>query len=84
MCPLIRGSDNQDNHQNKLYRNGELFYMTKQKVPAGPLELASDTESVYTVEGRKYIVTTVFKENAPETFGDILMKLIQAEALPDH
>ena len=58
--------------------------MTKTKAPAEPLELTSDTESVYTVEGRKYIVTTVFKENAPETFGDILMKLIQAEALPDH
>ena len=58
--------------------------MTKAKAPAKPLELSSDTESVYTVEGRKYIVTTVFKENAPETLGDILMKLIQAEALPDH
>ena len=58
--------------------------MTKAKAPAEPLELASDTESVYTVGGRKYIVTTVFKENAPETLGDILMKLIQAEALPDH
>ena len=58
--------------------------MTKAKAPAGPLELSSDTESIYTVEGRKYIVTTVFKENTPETFGDILMKLIQAEALPDH
>lgn len=58
--------------------------MTKTKTPAEALELASDTESVYTVEGRKYIVTTVFKENAPETFGGILMKLIQAEALPGH
>ncbi len=58
--------------------------MTKTQAPAGPLELASDTESVYTVGGRKYIVTTEFKENAPETFGDILMKLIQAEALSDH
>jgi len=58
--------------------------MSKAQPPAEPLELASDTESVYTVEGRKYIVTTVFKENAPETFGDILMKLIQAEALSDH
>ena len=37
-----------------------------------------------TVEGRKYIVTTVFRENGPETFGDILLKLIQADALPDH
>ena len=58
--------------------------MSKAQPPAEPLELVSDTESVYTVEGRKYIVTTVFKKNAPETFGDILMKLIQAEALPDH
>ena len=58
--------------------------MTTAKAPAEPLELSSDMESVYTVEGRKYIVTTVFKENAPETFGDILMKLIQAESLPDH
>ena len=58
--------------------------MVKTKAPAGPLKLASDTESVYTVEGRRYIVTSVFRENGPETFGDILMKLIQAEALPDH
>ena len=62
----------------------ENCFMIKTKAPAGPLELSSDTVSEYTVEGRKYIVTTVFRENGPETFGDILMKLIQAEALPDH
>lgn len=46
----------------------------------GVLEIMSDSESTYQVEGRKYIVTSVFKEDSPETLWNILMKLIQEDA----
>jgi len=32
--------------------------------------------TTYTVDGRKFIVEPVFKENAHETLGEILLKLI--------
>jgi hypothetical protein len=37
-------------------------------------ELSKPT--TYTLDGRKFIVEPVFKENAHETFGEILLKLI--------
>ena len=38
-------------------------------------ELSKPT--TYIVDGRKFIVEPVFKENAHETFGEILLKLIR-------
>ena len=35
--------------------------------------------TTYTVEGRKFVVTPVFHEDGRETFGSILMRLMQAE-----
>ena len=36
-------------------------------------------ESTYTVAGRRFVVTPVFHEDGRETFGSILMRLMQAE-----
>ena len=36
-------------------------------------------ESTYTVGGRRFVVTPVFHEDGRETFGSILMRLMQAE-----
>ena len=36
--------------------------------------------STYTVDGRKFVVTPVFREDGKETFGTIFMRLLKAEA----
>ena len=54
--------------------------MNNSKTPTSTVELSTDQESTYEVEGRKYIVTSVFREDSSETFGGILLKLIKEEA----
>ena len=54
--------------------------MTRSTIPTDIVELSNDKESTYEVEGRKYIVTSVFREDSSETFGSILLKLIKEEA----
>ena len=54
--------------------------MNKSKTTPGTVELSTNQESTYEVEGRKYIVTSVFREDSSETFGGILLKLIKEEA----
>lgn len=51
----------------------------KNDIKLAVLHLPDCTESTYTMEGRRYIVTSVFKETDSASFGDILMKLIAAE-----
>ena len=40
---------------------------------------AMNKPSTYTIAGRKFVVTPVFHEDGRETFGSILMRLMQAE-----
>ena len=54
--------------------------MNNTKIPVGAVELPNNTESSYQMDGRKYIVTSVFREGSTETLGSILMKLIREEA----
>ena len=36
-------------------------------------------ETTYTIDGKRFIVTPVFREDGRETFGSILMRLMQSE-----
>ena len=54
--------------------------MSKSTITTDIVELSTDKESTYEVEGRKYFVTSVFREDSSETFGSILLKLITEEA----
>ena len=54
--------------------------MSRSTISSDVVELSTDKESAYEVEGRKYIVTSVFREDSSETFGSILLKLIKEEA----
>lgn len=36
-------------------------------------------ETTYTIDGKKFIVTPVFREDGRETFGSILIRLMKSE-----
>lgn len=38
-------------------------------------------EITYMIEGRKFVVTPVFREKGHETFGSILMRLMKSEIM---
>ena len=38
-----------------------------------------DKQSTYTLNGKVFVVTPVFRKEAPETLGSILFKLMQSE-----
>ena len=59
--------------------------MKKKETPvSGSIELPSGEETTYDLDGRHYVVTSVFKDTDSTSFGDILMRLIQAEVIADH
>ncbi len=56
--------------------------MKKNKTPVSDsIELPSGEETTYDLDGRRYVVTSLFKETDTTTFGDILMRLIQSEVI---
>ena len=59
--------------------------MKKKEMPVSDsIELPSGEETTYDLDGRRYVVKSVFKDNDTTSFGDILMRLIQAEVIADH
>ena len=40
---------------------------------------AMKKETTYTIDGKKFVVTPVFREDGRETFGSILMRLMKSE-----
>ena len=50
--------------------------MQNKPVPDNAERKALSKPTTYTVDGRKFIVEPVFRENAYETLGEILLKLI--------
>ena len=51
----------------------------KQLIPVKPEQL-TEAQSSYEIDGRRFVVTSTFREDGRETFGTILLRLMQAEA----
>ena len=50
--------------------------MQSKLIPDNAERKALSKPTTYTVDGRKFIVEPVFRENAHETMGEILLKLL--------
>ena len=60
----------------KSFRVLERLSMQSKTIPDRSEQKELSRPTTYTVDGRKFIVEPVFKENAHETMGEILLKLL--------